>query len=120
MSEKTLGYAPKMESLALRQITRPNHQKLVTIGFHVFDDGIDHVAHLDLRDDRKAVLNELVPQIVDERRGPFHDRCGQFRQLRLRYVPRGKVRDGALYSREDCDGGGFRKNAGSKKLGGGA
>lgn len=78
MSKQAVGYASEPESLPLRQIAGSYHEKLVTIGFHAFDDGIDDVAGLHLRHDRESFLDEIISQRIDERGGAFQTRLGQF------------------------------------------
>ena len=84
VSQEAFGHAPEMEPLALGQIARSDHQQLVMIGFDVFDDGVDHVVHLDLRDDGIAVFDEIVPQGIDQIGCSFHHRFFQLGQLRFR------------------------------------
>ena len=74
MSQEAFRHAPEMDPLALGQIAGSDHQQVVMIGLDVFDDSVDHVVHLDLRDDGKAVFDEIVPQGIDQIGCAFHDR----------------------------------------------
>ncbi len=74
VSQKAFGHAPEMETLALGQLARSDHQQLVMVGFDVFDDGVNHVVHLDLRDGGNAVFDEIVPQGIDQSGCAIYDR----------------------------------------------
>lgn len=61
VSQQTFGHAAEIEPLALRQITRADHQQLVMASLDMFHDSLDHMVHVDLSDNRKATFDELTP-----------------------------------------------------------
>ena len=66
MSQQAFGHAPQLEAFALRQVTSSDRQEFVTIGFDVFHNGFDDVAHLHLRHDRESSLDEIMTSVVED------------------------------------------------------
>ena len=50
MSQQTFGHTAEIESLALGQITRADHQQLVMARLDMLHDRVDQVVHVDLSD----------------------------------------------------------------------
>jgi hypothetical protein len=106
-----------MEALAFGQLARPDNQEVGMICLHVFDDGVDDVIHLHVCDDGVTFFQEFIPQCHDQSRGAFDDRSFQLGDLGFGQVSNGQVGHRSFGRGEDGGRGGFRKNAGSKKLG---
>jgi hypothetical protein len=73
-----------MKSLTLCEWARSDDKEVGMIGFHVFDDRVDDMVHLDHGGCRPAILDEVVAIGVDQPGRSFYDRLHEGGYLRGR------------------------------------